>query len=507
MKKTSFGALLLSIVISSCSLFRPGGKTDDGKIAVNFILINDVYEIAPLSGGKEGGMARIATLKKQYLASNRNTFLVMAGDFLSPSVYNSLKYEGKYIRGRQMVEAMNVAGVDFACFGNHEFDIREEELQERLDESRFQWISSNVFHNTKTGIVPFASNGKAFPRTWIETVKDADGTIAKIGFIGICLPFNRANYVYYENALEAAQQYYNALKDSVDAVVAITHQNIEEDKQLAAAIPGLAVILGGHEHDQRFEKIGDVYITKSMSNAKTAFVVELNMNVRKNRRQVVPKVEIINETIPLDSVTNAVVAKWTALAAQSFSSLGFNTSRIILSKGEDLDGREAYIRRRPTNLGRLITEAVLHHSPNTQVVLFNAGSIRVDDILHLPLTEYDVIRAMPFGGGMREIDMKGSLLLKVLEQGDKNAGSGGYLVRNKEIENKDGVWMLQNIKIDPAAIYRVAVSDFLLTGREVNFDFLNEKNPEITRAYPAPEAGSVGADIRRIVIRYLDDQQ
>src|SRR5690606_10080632 len=77
---------------------------DDGKISVNLILINDVYEIAPLAGGKEGGMARLATLKKQYLNKNPNTYLIMAGDFLSPSVYHTLRHEGQPIRGKQMIE-------------------------------------------------------------------------------------------------------------------------------------------------------------------------------------------------------------------------------------------------------------------------------------------------------------------------------------------------------------------------------------------------------------------
>ena len=94
------------LVLSSCSSTRRTVSKDDGKINITFLQINDVYEIAPLSGGTEGGMARVATLKKKYRQKNPNTFLVMAGDFVSPSVYNSLQYEGKAIRGKQMIEAM-----------------------------------------------------------------------------------------------------------------------------------------------------------------------------------------------------------------------------------------------------------------------------------------------------------------------------------------------------------------------------------------------------------------
>src|SRR5687768_18555334 len=107
--------LALAFLITFISCRTPGtvqSKTDDGKLEAIFIQVNDVYEIAPLEGGKTGGMARVSSLKKQYQQRNPNTFLVMAGDFLSPSVYNSLKYKGERIRGKQMVESMNAAGMD-----------------------------------------------------------------------------------------------------------------------------------------------------------------------------------------------------------------------------------------------------------------------------------------------------------------------------------------------------------------------------------------------------------
>src|SRR5690606_23797472 len=140
MSKNIFYLFCISlIVISSCKSTRIGQAiNNDQQIEITFVQVNDVYEIAPLEGGKEGGMAKVATIKKESVAQNPNTFMVIAGDFLSPSVYNSLKHEGKRIRGRQMIESMNAAGMDIAVFGNHEFDIEENELQDRLNESAFQ---------------------------------------------------------------------------------------------------------------------------------------------------------------------------------------------------------------------------------------------------------------------------------------------------------------------------------------------------------------------------------
>ncbi len=495
---------LVLFVLTSCTATRNASK-DDGKIEVNFIQVNDVYEIAPLSGGREGGMARVATLKKQYQQKNPNSFLVMAGDFVSPSVYNSLTHEGKAIRGKQMIEAMNAAGMDFAVFGNHEFDLRENEILERINESNFQWISSNVFHKTASGLVPFTYRSTTIPKTYTLSVKDADGTTAKIGFIGLCLPFNQADYVSYTEALSTAKTLYNQLKDSVDAVVAITHQSMEEDENLAKEIPGLAVILGGHEHDQRFGKIGNVYITKSMANAKSAYVVKLNINTKKDKIKVTPKLEKINERIAIDSITNAVVEKWQNIAEKNFSSLGFDAKKTLISSGEPLDGRESEVRTHPTNLTKLIVASVAKAVPNADVVLMNSGSIRVDDLLPPPVTEYDIIRTLPFGGGIREVDMKGSLLIRVLEQGKKNAGIGGYLLYNENVADVANKWLLNNAPIDPAKTYHVAITDFLLTGKEANLDFLNPTNVEIVKVYDAETAvDNPKSDIRIAVVKYLE---
>ena len=508
MKKV-FTLGLVLYLFSSCSTIKttdPG--KEDGKIKVNFLLINDVYEIAPLSEGREGGMARVASLKKKYQAENPNTFLVLAGDFLSPSVYNSLRYQNKAIRGRQMVDAMNAAGVDFVTFGNHEFDIREDELQERIDESKFLWISSNTFHKTKDGIVPFAkTKGSQVPLTHVINVKDADGTEARIGFIGLCLPFNKADYVSYEDPFQTAKKLYNQLKDSVDAVVAITHQTIEDDEKLAKEVPGLAVILGGHEHDQRFKKVGNIYIVKALANARSAYAVELKINKAKHKVEVDPDLEKIDERLMPDSLTDAVVQKWSAIADSSYSAIGFMAKKIVAADGEAWDGREVAIRHRPTNLTRLLAKSMKAAVPNADVVLFNAGSVRVDDILHKPVTQYDIIRALPFGGGITQVDMKGELLVKVLEQGKNNEGSGGFLIHNEEVsQNKAGQWMLNQQAIDPVNTYHVAMSDFLITGREANLGFLTAYNPDIIKIYEIPKPGTAASDIRLALIRYLQDK-
>ena len=511
--KYLFQYLLLFVTIGcvSCSTTRTthNPKQDDGKIEIVFVQVNDVYEIAPLEGGKTGGMARVATLKKQILQTNPNTFLVMAGDFVSPSVYNSLQYQGKRIRGRQMIEAMNIAGTDFAIFGNHEFDINENELQERINESTFQWVSSNAFHKKTNSEGQFQKYingvGSNIPQTFTLSVKDADGTTAKIGFIGLTLPYNKADYVSYADPLSTATKLYNQLKDSVDAIVALTHQFIDDDIEFAKQLPDLATILGGHEHDMRFEKVGNIDITKAHANARSAYVVRLIIDKNTKIVKTLPQLKMLDETVALDSTTNVIVSKWTEIANENYASLGFDARAVVLESGEPLDGRETETRNVATNLTRLIVEAMAAACPDADAAIMHAGYIRVDDILTPPVTQYDIIRALPFGGPIREADIKGSLLLRVLDAGQKNKGIGGFLhfypIMLDPTMNK---WMLKNSVIDPEKIYRVAFLEFLITGKEKNLEFLHKDNPGMIKLYEAETSpASSKSDARLAVIRYL----
>src|SRR5437660_4562958 len=135
---------------------------------VTFLQINDVYSTVPIDG--LGGLARVATLKQQLAAAGKTPVLVIAGDFLSPSVASSV------FKGEQMVAALNAAGLDIATLGNHEFDFGSDLLIQRMAEANWQWVVSNVI-DTDTG----RPVGNAAP----YLVKNYGAL--KVGIIGLCL--------------------------------------------------------------------------------------------------------------------------------------------------------------------------------------------------------------------------------------------------------------------------------------------------------------------------------
>ncbi|MEO6539499.1 MAG: 5'-nucleotidase C-terminal domain-containing protein, partial [Ferruginibacter sp.] len=184
-----------------------------------------------------------------------------------------------------------------------------------------------------------------------------------------------------------------------------------------------------------------------------------------------------------------------------------DATKVVMPTGEPLDGREAYIRALQTNFTKLIVKAMEKASPASDAVIINSGSIRVDDILQMPVTQYDVIRSLPFGGSIMEVDMKGSVLTRILNAGKKNVGSGGFLQYSAALSNdiNTGTWSLKNIPIDVNKVYKVAITDFLMTGGEANLDFLTDKNPEIVKVHPVfTDINDPRSDIRRAIIRYME---
>jgi hypothetical protein len=103
--------------------------------------------------------------------------------------------------------------------------------------------------------------------------------------------------------------------------------------------------------------------------------------------------------------------------------------------------------------------------------------------------------------------MKGSLLLKILEAGIKNRGNGGLLHYSPLVtqDSLTGTWALKQIKIADDKVYKVAITDFLMTGGEANMEFLTKDNPAIVKVYPLyTDLNDPRSDIRRAIINYME---
>lgn len=472
------------------------GCVSTGKVPITLIQLNDVYEIMPLRGGAEGGLARVATLEKELRARNPRTFMLFAGDLFSPSALGTARLDGVPLAGRQIVDMMNVVGLDYATFGNHEFDIAASSFLERLSESEFLWVSSNV---TDAGGKPFPG----VPETHVFEVKGRGKRVVRVGLLGVTLPSNPKDYVRYEEPVAAAVEAARRLRPSVDVLIALTHLGLDDDIRLAREAPEIDLILGGHEHENMQIWRGEtrlIPIMKADANARTIYVHDLEYDVRSRALQIRSHLRSVDESVKEDPEAARLAASWVNRAYEAFRSQGFEPERIVAVSTEELVATESAVRNHPTKVTRLITAAMRLEVGDADVAIFNGGSIRMDDVLPAgPVTEYDVIRLLPFGGNIVSVGMSGALLARVLDQGVKNRGSGGFLHHDGVARGDDGVWLVGGESISPERIYTVAISDFLMSGREVGLDFL-------TLQAPGVGVSEEKRDIRFALIREMQRQ-
>ncbi|MBL8016421.1 MAG: bifunctional metallophosphatase/5'-nucleotidase [Ignavibacteria bacterium] len=472
-----------------------------------FVQLNDVYEIAPLEGGRFGGLARVKTVIDGLKAKNQNTYVILSGDFISPSALGTSTYEDKRINGRQMVDVMNAIGVDFVTFGNHEFDYKQDVLQERINESKFRWFCSNVSENNNGSLGPFRQNSQPLPAyLLLRSPGYLRGLPLRVGVIGICIDANKQPYVKYDDYYESAKKTYSEIKDSADCVIAITHLSIDEDKKLAAELPQLKLIMGGHEHVNMYHKVGETIITKADANARTIYVHRLIFNESNKLQEIKSELVNIDASVPEDPQVKDLVDTWLTRAFKGFIDKGFDPLKMVIDlKNDTLDGREETIRYSQSPLGYLIANAMFDAAPGSDLAFFNSGAIRIDDRLIGEVTQYDIIRVLPYGGKILQVQMKGSLLKQIIETGFSQPGSGGYL-QYYGMEQTAAGYKVRGELIDENRIYNAAVSDYLMSGMEQNFGYLTKDNPAIVKITEpdAADKNDLRNDIRFAVINYLE---
>jgi 2',3'-cyclic-nucleotide 2'-phosphodiesterase (5'-nucleotidase family) len=372
---------------------------------IRFLLVNDVYVADTMADGR-GGLARVATVRHR-LADTGPVLFVLAGDLLAPSLLS------KFYGGRQMVEAMNAAKLDYATLGNHEFDLPVDTLEARIAASKFKWISSNCTR----------SDGTPFPHVlpW-DTVRVSGH---KVGLLGLTLQGAYPRRVRCTNPDSAAHETIERLTaDSAELIVAITHQTIGADRDLLARELRLDLILGGHEHEAHDSVVSGRHVVKADANARTVQFVTL-WGGKDKWRQAVGLVPI-DSRLPEDTVVAPVVDAWRdSLRAH------LGPDRTVGHAAVPIDVRDAVGRREESVLGDLVTDA-MRAGTGADVALLNAGTLRLDDLIRPgPITSYQLESIFLFADDTRVLGfpISGARLRTVLEHGvsDGSLGKGGFL--------------------------------------------------------------------------------
>ncbi len=67
------------------------------------------------------------------------------------------------------------------------------------------------------------------------------------------------------------------------------------------------------------------------------------------------------------------------------------------------------------------------NATNTTICVFNAGAIRLDDQLMGTITQYDILRCLPFPTNIISLRVNGLTLVKALNRGLRNINTGMFI--------------------------------------------------------------------------------
>ena len=443
----------LNLLLAGAALAEP--------VTVTVLHTNDVYEIAPREG--RGGLAELATLLQQERAAAEHSITTFGGDLISPSVLSGLT------QGAQMVELYNLLGTDVAVLGNHEFDFGPEVLAQRIKESDFPWLGTNVL----------GPDGKPAVGTVGLHTMEVGGY--KIGFFGLLAPetdvlSSPGPDITFAPLVETAAAAVRRLEaEGADVIVALTHDDIADDRELARSIEEIDLILGGHDHDPITFYEGDTLIVKAGYDAH--YLAALDLAVDRVKQGDEEEVEVVPTSwrylstagVAPDPKIKAVVARYEEQLDQE---LGVPVGTTTVA----LDTRRSTVRTAESNFGNLIADA-MRAELGADVALMNGGGIRGDRTYDpgTVLTRKDVLTELPFGNVAVLIELSGADLLAALENGVSQVEDGagrfpqvsgmsftydpsrppGSRIVEAEIDGRP---------VEASRVYKVATNDYVYGG-------------------------------------------
>lgn len=455
--RAAFAALLVALTIVQVGCLSRGAPAADGDLVrLTFLQINDAYVLGPVDGGRRGGMARLATLVREAKRENPNTLFAIGGDFLSPSV------ESTFLQGAQMVAALDAVGLDFATFGNHEFDFGPSVLAERMRESKFRWLSANVVDR---------SSGRPFGGALSDTILTLGGM--RVGLFGLTMADAARTSrpgpdIGFNPSLAAGTDAAARLRArGAQVVVAVTHQEIAEDRALAGAAE-VDVILGGHEHDPMVAEDGKTLITKAGSDARYLVQVDLWLTREGKLVERSWRFREVSRRVTPDPAVEELARSYDARLDRELD--------VVIGRTDvPLEARTSRLRTQETNIGDFVADR-LRERLGTDVAFVNGGAIRTNRVVPAgPLTKRDVHGLLPFTDVVLKLELRGRDLRAALEHGlaQTDRGGGGFL----QISGVGVVWdprlapgqrlvslSVGDRPLGDETLYSVAVPSYLVRG-------------------------------------------
>lgn len=401
---------------------------------LRIIQVNDVYELDNFPSFK--------TLVDEKRNGPSVVIVVMAGDFLGPSLLSSLD------KGRGIVDVMNQCGFSHVCIGNHETDVPINAIAPRIMQSNFVWLNTNMRQlddkldiETKAHDVVIVSNGKFSKKVGLLGLLTEDPGLYRPGAFG---------GASIEPVMDATEVYLkNGLPQDLDLIIPLTHQRIAEDRTFANKFGGdvFPIIIGGHDHEIYDEIHNGSRIIKTGHDAIHTAIIDIMWDSSED--DVVAEKPLIHvEMIPTHTFQGSpdiedIVSSHKRIIQELESAKIFRFDDWVLHKDPDQVAFSTVDNRLGDSSGSTILCTLFRMAMRASVGIVNAGCIRGNTTYPMEqkwFTWSDLKGEIPFSTELVAVEIPGKVIEDVITESRRGVreqppvARGGYIHHCDQIQ-------------------------------------------------------------------------
>ncbi|CAO2647518.1 Nn.00g084400.m01.CDS01 [Neocucurbitaria sp. VM-36] len=398
------------------------GIDAQGNYNISFFHVNDVHahldefsssgtDCTRPERGCYGGYSRIKTVVEEQRPNYNDSLWLNVGDEFQGTLFYS------FYGGEKIAETLNQMNFSAMTLGNHEFDGGDEELGQFLENLTFPIISANI-HSENEKVNKSVKPYHIFEEYDLALIGVTTNETASIS--------NPDESTTFSDVVEAVQGAIDEIKatTNITRIAAITHIGYDKDQELAQAVSGLQLIMGGHSHtllgdmeDAKGKyptivenKDGDeVFIVTAYRWGEYVGYIDVTYDPQGKILAYHGAPIHITNTTEQEPDLQAQIEEWRG-PFEEFA------AQVLGQSNVELD--QTTCQEKECLLGDFMADAMLaYRKNNTEDVdfaLINAGGIRAT-IDEGDITRGEVLTSFPFGNSIVEIPVSGKELWEVLE--------------------------------------------------------------------------------------------
>ncbi len=456
------GARLVALLL--LSLVGAPGMARAGDGWVTLLHTNDIhgaYQARPADWLNQkplaGGFLALAGTVEEIRASGQPFVLVDAGDLMAGTPLTRIVRDG--VPGGGAMAFMNAIGYDAMALGNHEFDQGRGACEGLLGLARFPVLCANLVERA-TG-VRFAPAA--------HLVVERGGV--RVALIGLILD-DLASVVAAEpikdlevrRGAEVARAEVELVDPESDVIVVVAHEGLDACRALARAVPGIDVIIAGHDHRRTEKPIVESGVIIVETGAQLQRLGRLDLRVAGDR-VVEHRFELLELMATAgDRAPAAMKDLYAELDAGIQAEYGQTVAEVAVPLVRD-DKTES-------NLGDWVTDA-MRAAAGADFAVTNSTGLRAD-VDSGPLTRFEVMSVVPFPNVLCTFRATGAQILEFARRNAGNALGRAHDGREHSIVQVSGLRYayapdgeIYDLAVDGAPVelarsYLGATSDFIV---------------------------------------------